>query len=143
MAGIAYTLTEDVIHPRIRPFASQLAEAKRKLAYWGVHTYNPEYSQKQIEQYTKKIKVLENLIALYGPDPIPNSSRNRFVGIVYGETFDDPWEQQLPNEYEKGLYSGTEYGQTVYLADEWNRWTKYYVADGNGKYRFLKKEFKG
>jgi len=90
----------------------------------------------------KKIKILENLIALYGSNP---GKTDTFIATVYGDR--DPYYDTddcllLSNEYELGLRPYFCDGQQKYIAMEYSTFNRFYVADGYGKYRYIGREKK-
>ncbi len=95
-----------------------------------------------LEEGKKKLQVLENLIAMYGPDPVPEYNRplGIFIADVYGDrhTSGNPSELKVSNCYKKALYPYC----GSYIAKEWNSHIRYYTPDGTGKYKFYKIEKK-
>ena len=100
------------------------------------------FRSKYIKEKEDKIKVLDNLIALYGPDPLPeyNKGLGIFIADVYGDrhTSGCPSEMKISDCYKKALYPYC----GSYIAMEWNTHIRYYKPDGKGKYVFYKIEKK-
>jgi hypothetical protein len=145
MSSIRYIVTADIEHPKIKSFIEQKHAAERALEYWNYCYMNRYNSSKNIAiknvlTFQKKIKVLNNLIKIYGKNPYPDSL-GTFIGEVYDDRHDsdDPNELQISNHYKKAIFPYNKYGNNLYAAKS-NYKIQYYIADGNGKYRFLYSE---
>ncbi len=122
-------------------FEAQLHSAKRNLEVARIKRINcpPYLSKPQVRimaTLKKKIAILENLIALYGGNPKGNDN---FVATVYGDP--EPYytaniKVRYPNEYTLCLrpLNGRFLGMGT------PGWNRYYVPDGNGRYRFCDQE---
>lgn len=130
-------------HPMYKSFEIQKLETLRQLELMRQMLIDG-YSEasRYIKEHENKIKVLDNLIALYGPDPSPeyNASLGIFIADVYGDrhTSGNPSELKITNCYKKALYPYC----GSYIAKEWNTHIRYYKPDGKGKYVFYKIEKK-
>jgi hypothetical protein len=130
-------------HPMYTSFEIQKLETLRQLELMKqmVSDGRAEAS-KYIKEKEDKIKVLDNLITLYGPDPSPeyNKSLGIFIADVYGDrhTSGCPSEMKISDCYKKALYPYC----GSYIAKEWNTHIRYYKPDGTGKYVFYKIEKK-
>lgn len=131
-------------------FEAQLYGSKRMLEFVkaqevfyrnGLATHIHKSCVEAVDRYEKKIKILNNLIDIYGPNPC---GTEYFIGLVYGDrdpSRDGDIVMHLPNEYYTGLRQYSENGQVCYVLDRiisGGNYTKLYVADGKGKYRFWK-----
>lgn len=131
-------------------FEAQLHGSKRMLEFvkvqeefyrTGLSTHIHKSCVEAVERYTKKIKILNNLINIYGPNPC---GTDYFIGLVYGDrdsSRDGDLVMKLSNEYHTGLRPYAENNQVCYILDmmiSGNNVNKLYLADGKGKYRFWK-----
>ena len=130
-------------HPSMVSFKIQKLQTLRQLEIMRqMLTDGYTEAKTYIAEKENKIKVLDNLIALYGPDPCPeyNACLGIFIADVYGDrhTSGNPSEMKVSDCYKMALYPYC----GSYIAKEWNSHTRYYAPDGNGKYRFYKIEKK-
>lgn len=127
--------------PSWRSFEAQLYSTKRSLELSRIIRINcPPYISdthiKIIATLEKKIQILERLIALYGGNP---KGINNSVATVYGDP--EPYytaniKAYYPNEYTLCLrpLNGK------FLGIGTPGWNRYYIPDGNGKYKFYVQE---
>jgi hypothetical protein len=142
---ITLHIMSSICDPKFWSFEAQLYATKRSLAYIQVmdsqYKYDKEDIARGIHTAKQKIQVLENMIALYGPNPC---NTDHFIGKVYGDRdtyYDTDLIMYLPDEYEAPLRPYSDCGTACYITDRFftNGYNKYYVADGNGKYKFWKR----
>ncbi len=127
--------------PSWKSFEAQLYSAKRSLEKARIIKINcPSYisdpQTKIMNTLKKKIAILEKLIALYGGNP---KNTDNFVATVYGDP--DPYytaniKVYYPNEYTLCLRPSN----NKFLGIGTPGWNRYYVPDGNGKYKFYDQE---
>jgi hypothetical protein len=129
-------------HPKIKSLIAQKLETLRGIEYYEyeIKTFSHDTKTKMeyLELAKKKLKVLENMIALYGEYPI-KPQNGEIVAEIYGDRFvlSDPMTVGLSDCYKAEIYPYTYYGQTCYARKSMSK-TYLYLPDGYGKYKFWK-----